>query len=296
MDVVLIPCWRRAELLWHVLANIQRAEGADQLHYIFRPDIGHSSEILEVIREFPFSKEVAKTPPSRATHTPSKQSFSVLSGYHLAAQQSTGMVYMIEEDIFVATDFFKWHKAVHAQNPNLFCSIAVENHNRTIHEPGAFDEYYLTTLDYCSWGPCFHRDTILHHIVPAATWGYYTGPKAQCIAQFPGYPANQNHSEQDGLIRRVQWKLGMDRPIAYPYQGRAYHAGLYGYNRGKAPSGTLAQRIKFTADTCYSEEAMRILAGRPEWADDSRPINLTAEPWNELKVKPLDLVANPPRL
>jgi hypothetical protein len=51
-DVVVLPCWRRPEFLWHCLDNLTRAEGIDSVHVLFRPDTGFSADNLEVIRSF----------------------------------------------------------------------------------------------------------------------------------------------------------------------------------------------------------------------------------------------------
>jgi hypothetical protein len=51
-DVLIIPCWRRPEFLWHCLDNLRRAEGIGDLHVLFRPDRGHDPRIHDVIDEF----------------------------------------------------------------------------------------------------------------------------------------------------------------------------------------------------------------------------------------------------
>lgn len=293
MDVVLIPCWRRAELLWHTLQHIIQADGADQLHYIFRMDTGHSPELHEVVRGFPFSNEVTVTP--RSSYGIGKQSFSLLSGYKYAAAKADRYVFMIEEDVFIATDFFAWHLAVQSQNPDLFCSIGVENPNRKV-PAGAHDEYYLTTDDYCSLGVCFRRDVLIDQVERHAQPGYYVQPSTHCRRHFPEAPFNPTHCEQDGLIRRIQWQQGMNMPIAYPYAAKAYHAGYYGANRADPPTGTLQQRINHITEVCYSRERMRTFALYPAYYEDSKPINLEAESWQHLKMIPLDMTRNPLRL
>ena len=294
MDVVVIPCWRRAELLYHALHHIQRAEGADQFHYIFRMDHGHSAELHEVVRGFPFNHEIAVTARTNYRHT--KQSYSVLSGYALAAEKTDGLVFLIEEDIFIATDFFRWHREVHAQQPDLFCSIGVANHNRTMQDTGAHDEYYLSDLDYCSWGVCYKSDALRRFVLPHANPTYYANGAGYIRKHLHGSPIGEGFTEQDGLIRRIQWKAGTTPPIAYPYQARAYHAGAYGYNRGDQPGGTLADRINLVSSFAYSPEAMRTFAERPEFVQDSTPIDLNAPAWQTLRMKPLDLERNPLRL
>lgn len=288
MDVVLIPCFRRPELLFHCLKNIQAAHGADEHHYIFRFDFGHSPELDDALRlaEFTFSHQVARTP--KCNYQVAKQSFSLLTGYHLALSHSfrPERVYLIEEDVMIATDFFRWHQEVHAQRPDVFCSIGVVNPNRKVQE-GARDEFYLTTEDYCSLGVCFPANVLKNYILQWATTKYYNNPIDFCQRNFKGSPFGQSYAEQDGLIRRIQWQAGMAMPIAYPYQGRAYHAGYYGYNRGRGPDGSLVDRIAKVRDVIYSDEAMRTFAKHPSWYEDSKPINLKAEPWQSLCLNPL---------
>jgi hypothetical protein len=279
--VVLIPAWRRPEMLWHCLANIKRAEGADRLHYIFRFDQGHSPELHDVIRGFEFSHEVSITPPSKYLLT--KQSYSLLTGYALAVSkcEAGGLVFMIEEDVMVATDFFRFHQEVHEQPDKLFCSIAVANPNRHGRIEGPAQHYYLSDGDYCSLGVAFPRevlrDVVLHHANPA----YYAQPHSYCRKNWPKCPIGDAFAEQDGLIRRIQ--MGGALPIAYPLRPRAYHAGLYGKNRGAGPSGSFAKRLEYVTEVIYSDEAMRTFAKHPEWYEDSRPIDLQADPWSNLE-------------
>lgn len=295
LDVVVIPCWRRAEMLWHTLQHISHAENADTCHYIFRVDTGHSPEVLEVIKGFPFSYEVAMTPRTNYRHT--KQSFSVLSGYMLGCDRSQGgLVFLIEEDIFIANDFFKWHRAIHAAHRDLFCSIGVANHNRTMVDAGDLDEYYLSSVDYCSWGVCFRSDVLRAGVLRHANMDYYQDPGAYIRRHLVGSPIGESFTEQDGLIRRIQWTQGASAPIAYPYRARAYHAGAYGYNRGDQPAGTLADRIKLVTSFAYSPESMLTFAERPEFVQDSIPVDLNTPPWQTLRMKPLHLQRNALRL
>lgn len=289
MDVVLIPTWRRPEMLWHTLENIKLARGADKLHYIFKLDSGFDHEVFNVIARFPFSYEVdrTRTVPYRMT----KQSYSLLTGYRTAAEKSTGKVYLIEEDIFVARSFFEWHTAVHDANPNLFCSIAAPNHNRRFQDTGTRDEYYLSTDDYCSWGVCWDRNVLLNVLNTHAVAEYYENPQGYS-RRFKDHPLGTRYMEQDGLLRRAQWMYGMNAPIAYPWSGHAYHAGVYGYNRGAGPYGSLADRIAWVANVCYSDLEIRKFALRPEWYEDSRPINLNIPPCPPT-LKTLDQARNP---
>ena len=294
-DVVLIPAWQRPEFLWHCLANLKRCEGADQLHYIFRFDYGHSPELHEVIRDFPFSHEVTIAP--RTNYRDSKQSYNVLMGYRYAAGKAHRFVFMVEEDVMVRTDFFRYHYAAHEAHRSLFCSIAVANPNRRMQEEGEENELYISVGDYCSLGVCFDKTVLQLMVDPHACSPYFINMPDYCARHFPGTPFGYNFSEQDGLIRRIQWSLANHgtHPIAWPWKARAYHAGLYGKNRGRGPAGSFGVRLQYVTDVIYSDQAMRTFAKHPEWYEDSRPIDLQAPPWTSMHLKPLNESLNPLR-
>lgn len=292
MNTVLIPAWRRPEMLFHCLENIKRAPGAEAYHYIFRFDKGYDPALHEVIAGFPFSHQVSLASAIKYREI-SKQSHNLLQGYALAAQLADDLVIMVEEDVMVATDFFAYHEAVHEAHPDLFCSIAVANPNRSIQDAGGHDAYYLSDGDYCSLGVAFRKRVILERILPHATDAYYANPEGYCRRHFPGSPIGHAFVEQDGLIRRIQ--MAQLDPIAYPWQAKAYHAGLYGKNRGTGPQGTWRERLKYVTEVIYSDEAMRTFARHPEWYEDSKPINLSATPWQSLHLQPLDPQRNPVR-
>lgn len=293
MNVVLVPAYRRPEFLWHCIQNIKLARRADEMHYIFRFDHGHDPDNHRVVKDFPYSHEIAVT--NRVPYHLAKQSYSLLTGYQIASSKCDDLVFMIEEDVMIARDFFEWHLAVQSLVPDNFCSLAVANPNRTVVDSGALGEYYLGTGDYCSLGVCFRKQALMEHVFPAVTSRYYQNPVDYCARNFPGSPIGHAFAEQDGLIRRVQIQLGMHRPTVWPWAPRAYHAGYYGKNRGAGPRGLLAERIARLTDVIYSDQAMRTFAKHPEWYEDSRPINLNPEPWTEQSLKTLDPSRNPLR-
>lgn len=290
-DVVLIPCWRRPEFLWHCLQNICKADGADQMHYIFRPDVGFNPEVLDLIKKFPYSYEVQTTPLSK--HTLTKQSYSLLTGYLLAANKSERFVYMIEEDVYIAKDFFSVHQELHRLHPELFCSITTLNPNRHTPPQGNVEDYYLSQDDYCSLGVCYHKDTILTRIGPYASDAYFRNPVSFCKSVFPKSPFGQHFVEQDGLIRRIQWNLGAHLPIAFTCVPRSYHAGFYGKNRGGRMGGSTAEKMALVGSVSYSDAEMRRFAERPEFYEDSKPVDLNPQSWHKLNRLSIDLRQSP---
>lgn len=291
MNTVLIPAFNRPEFLQLCLEHIQEAEGAQDLHYIFQLDRGHDPENVRIASTLPFSKELRYTPKTH--YSLAKQSFSLLSGWIYAAHKSARLVYLIEDDVLIGRDFFRWHQEVHDQH-DLFSSHANKNVNRHIEQQGSWDEYYLTTFDYGSIGTCMRREVILEQIAPHANQNYYRAPIHYCATKFRGCPLNRDQAEQDGLIRRIQWQSG--GPQAYPhteeidgmlYGPRCYHAGYYGKNRGAGPNSSFQQKLARLREIVYSDAAMRNFASQPDFYLDSRPCALALPEWKSLRLKPL---------
>jgi len=276
-DIVLLPCWRRPEFLWHCLDNLTRAEGIDALHVLFSPDTGFSPDNLDVIRSFAdrlASYEIHLPVPCPFRRT--KQSANLLLGYLRAAAAANRYVFLVEEDIMVARDFFRWHRAVHAAAGPLFCSIGVKNPNRRVNVPEEIGGYYLSDGDYCSPGVCFDKRVLQTMIAPHVNMAYFRRPKRYIRRHFPASTVGLGFVEQDGLIRRVQEQS--QQSIAYPCVPRAFHAGYYGYNRPGGLDGSLQERVQRLADTIYDPAAMR--AGASAQHDDScTPVKLELAAW-----------------
>lgn len=285
MDVLLIPCFRRGEFLWHTLDNLVKTGDLDTVKVIFKPDAQHTQEIIHVIKEWaPHlpSWEVASAIPSK--HRATKQSLNVLSGYKYAATKTDGLVFQVEEDVMVARDFLKFHRALHANEPNLFCSLSTKNHNRSPTLDGLASSYYLSHGDFCSLGVVMRKEVIEQHINPHINDQYLAHSQAYCKTNWPASTIGDGFTEQDGLIRRIQEAGNM--PTAYPHVPRAFHAGFYGYNRHKYVTGSLQQRIDMLARTIYNPEAMRRAALSPAYVHDSVPVPLDIEPWETLEHVP----------
>ncbi len=284
-DIVLIPCWRRPEFLWHCLDNLTRAQQIDTVHVVFRADTGFAPENLEVIRAFAHrlpSHEVQL--PDRCPYRRLKQSANVLLGYLRAAAAAHRHVFLIEEDVMVARDFLAWHRAVHAVAGPLFCSIAVSNPHRTS-VPGAEPEsYYLCSGEYCSYGVCFDRSVLQALVAPHVRASYLWRPKPYLRRHFPDSRVSLKFVEQDGLIRRIQEHSGL--PIAYPCLPRAYDAGFYGYNRPGGVPGPAHSRRAVLGDIIYDRERLRALSA-PKFADQCVPIDLEPPAWRvQRRVEP----------
>jgi hypothetical protein len=276
-DVLLLPCWRRPEFLWHCLDNLTRTEDIGDVHVLFRPDTGFLPDNIDVIHSFAdrlssFQISLPEPCPFRRT----KQSANLLLGYLRAAAEARQYVFLVEEDTMVARDFFRWHRAVHAAAGPLFCSIAASNPNRTVTVPDDPEGYYLSTGDFGATGVCFDKYLVRSLIAPHVNMAYFRRPKKYLRRHFPASAVGLGFVEQDGLLRRIQEASNI--PIAYPCVPRGFDAGFYGYNRPGGAEGPIQDRVQRLAATIYNPEAMRNAAGG-EFVDRCMPVNLQPPDW-----------------
>jgi hypothetical protein len=281
--VVVIPCWRRPEFLWHCLDNLAQAEGVEDVRIVIRPDTGFAVDNLDVVREFSQRLPTIDIQyPTPAPYRRTKQSANVLLGYLAAAANARRYVFLVEEDIMVARDFFRWHREAQvAAGRALFCSIAVRNPNRRVSVPDEVDGFYLSSDDYCSTGVCFEKSVITSLLAPHIRLAYFRRPKRYIRQQFPNSGIGLGFVEQDGLIRRIEESSAL--PIAWPCVPRAFHSGFYGYNRPGGLPGSLRSRVTTLADTIYA--APESAAGERPTAvsEDCIPCLLDLPRWQALR-------------
>jgi hypothetical protein len=288
-DIVVLPCWRRPEFLWHCLDNLTRAEAFGSVHVLFRPDTGFSPENLSVIQSFAdrlssFDINLPEPCPFRRT----KPSANLLLGCLHAAAITRRYVFLVEEDIMVGRDFLTWHRAVHDASGPLFCSMAVKNPNRRLTLPDAPGGYYLSGGDYCSNGVCFDQRVLQGLIAPHVNMTYLRRPKKYLRRHFAASTVGLGFVEQDGLARRIQEQSTL--PIAWPCVPRAFHAGFFGARGGwqafRHPGGvgeSIRDRVQRLADTIYSADAMRNAIEDAEFIDSCLPCDLELPAWKVLK-------------
>jgi len=206
-------------------------------------------------------------------------SANVLEALKLAGSLAGEFVFLVEDDVIVADDLFRWSYAVHRQE-EPFASVAVRNTNggapaNTPDDPEAF---YLSQRDYSSLGVCLPLaavDEIVKHALPE----YFSNPIGYCMAMFPHSRLNKIHAEQDGLIRRIIERDALH--VAWPCRPRAFHAGFVGYNRaGQHLKGSLQARCEQLRGMIADKTALNLRAD-PAWRDID-PCALTGNQWTEL--------------
>lgn len=273
-NVVIIPCHSRPEFLGACLNRISLAEGWEKNHYLFCVDDhkfaggAYNPQVIEVIKQFPGEKTV-KIRPKDSIRSNTR---NVLEGYkeaHRIATDTGGdLVYLIEEDILIARDFFTFHERVQAVTDEFFVSACRNQNYKAATKLPAEPESVYTYPRYQSLGNSFKLNQVAKFL-PHCNGAYYgnmwdylknhfKGPK---VTAFQGM-----WCEQDGMLNRFMAQndlLGI-----FPYIPRAYHAGFYGYNRtGQPISPNLSLFERIIALLSMTEKEMNDRASNPQFKD-----------------------------
>lgn len=233
VDIVLIPVYARPDYLRLCLEYLSRAEGSANKDIRIYVDRGKSliREFYDVINSFRWPN---MTVTFRGNHEYFGNSFNVLEAYKEAYQSDARFVYLVEEDVLVTPDFFRWHETIQNQE-DLFCSIAYRCHRNSatrkdIDDPAA---YLLSSCDYASIGVCWKRNK-LASVVEHANTDYYKDLNGYLAKHFPNNKFAECFTEQDGMIMRLLGESN-ERLTAWPFVPRSFHVGVAGYNRTNGP-------------------------------------------------------------
>lgn len=252
-DLVLITTYNRPEYLRLCLEYLSKARGINNKIIWICIDRGNSLirefyEVLNDFRELDFSVKV------RPEHSYLGNTFNTLEAYKEAYKTDANLVYLVEDDVLVTPDFFEWHEEVQNKN-DLICSVAYRcsrNSNRLRsyeHDPEA---YFISSKDYASIGVCWKREK-LDYITTHANSEYYKDLVGYLKKHFPNNKFSSCFTEQDGLVMRL---LGETHGyVAWPFVPRAYHFGVWGYNRPRG-SRLSYQEIK---EMIHNEQKIKMV-------------------------------------
>lgn len=237
-DIVLITTYNRPDYLRLCLEYLSRAEGIADKEIWICVDRGRAliREFYEVVCDF---RALNISVLFREPHTHHGNSHNTLEAYKEAFYTNARFVYLVEDDVLVQPDFFKWHEAVQACG-DFMCSVAFRcgrnaEARTDIVDPEA---YFTTARDYASIGVCWRREK-LAPVIEHAKDEYYSDLTGYLERQFPNNRFADCFTEQDGLIMRV---LGATHGlVAWPYVPRCYHIGFAGYNRPRGARFTTAE-------------------------------------------------------
>lgn len=233
MDIVLITTYNRPDYLRLCLEYLAAAAGIGNCEVRIYIDRGKGllREFYDVVNDF--RTQVNLSTIVRPEHSYMGNSFNTLEAYKEAYQTDARFIYLVEDDVLVRSDFFKWHEAIQSRG-DFMCSIAYRcsrnsEARRDITDASA---YFITARDYASIGVCWRREK-LAPVIEHAKEEYYRDLKGYLVSHFPNNRFSDCYTEQDGLIMRIMGET--HGYTAWPYAPRCYHFGVVGYNRLRGP-------------------------------------------------------------
>ena len=245
-DIVIIPTFHRPEYLALCLEHLRAAQGERELEFWVFHDRGSEPDNRSICTGARYVE--------RPTHDYIGNPFNFLEAYREAFNTDARFVYLVEDDVFVGPDFFRWQEAVQARR-DYFCTIAwhcIRNPQvLPSSDPTAIVE---TNRDYSSIGVCWRRER-LASVVQHATPDYYSNPAGYLKRAFPESTLPLMWSEQAGLIMRVLLQ-DKNNLVAWAALPRCAHVGINGYHRrdGYKFTGTLEQRVAALRTASQSTE------------------------------------------
>lgn len=264
-SVVIVPAWRKSDFLYATLHRLALADDAceERVDYMISVDSKPDPEVMQVAWEFRDERCPGTVVVKRRSHDYHGNSYNVLMAFREATSiGDADLVHLVEDDIFVGEDYFRYHRAAHELNDECFAVSACHNQNQPGRE-GSDEEALRIHYSYQSLGVSFRTDK-LALFTPYVSETYFEDPIEFCRTRFPLSAIPAPHAEQDGLLNRVRELHRMY--TLYPDVPRAYHAGFEGYHRpGQALfAGTVEERGRALLEM-DSEELNRRAA--PEWQD-----------------------------
>lgn len=275
-DLVIVPSHYRPEYLYLCLERLAQADGGRNKCVRIYQDRHVQDDALR-LAELPNIHAVVKRFNGRFTdiqyierepHTGVGNTRNFLEAYKRAYTDSWRYVYLVEDDVHVGPDFFKWHEAVQARG-DYFCSVAwwcIRNPLRIVcNDPLAYLE---SSKDFSSIGVCWRREN-LSAVACHADDEYYENPSRYVAHYFPTSPIPRGQwTEQAGLIMRVLLN-GKGRVVAWADVPRVAHVGIHGYHRslGVQFSGSLLERISKLRTISCQLDVLKTMSGRPDLKD-----------------------------
>lgn len=248
---VLVPAWRRPDMLHACLTRLSKAATED-VRVVVSLDRKGTLECRQVAESFStaFSDIYLRVMHYHQFHG---NSYNVISGIKDALKLGGDLIHVVEDDIMVSLGYFAYHEAVHEAVPEVFAVSACKNQNLNGDPPAAAYRHG----SYQSLGVSFRPGTG-ERIVEHENSLYYGDMVNYCRRTFPGSLIPPGHAEQDGLINRIRERNG--GVTVYPAQPRAFHAGFYGYNRtGTKLNGSIGRRSEKILS--MNTEEMNAMAG-----------------------------------
>jgi hypothetical protein len=258
-DIVLVPCYERPEFTRLCLQYLSRARGIEDKEVWLCQDNHDVNQADIMMAMFPVADYGLSLFPNRfhhiqlAEHHSYGNSRNLVASLEYAYKSEAKRIYLVEDDILVAPDFFSWHEAV-LEQPDVFvsCSTALsKSAHFQINGPQAMDEtyqdaaaYYLAEGPYSSHAVAFTREClgVLLKYGLSIIDDWHSGWEQDIVTQ--------------KFLRYNRYKS------AWPFMPRAYNIGWYSYhiNTGRKFTGSLGEKVQAIHETIANASALRAIS------------------------------------
>lgn len=284
-DIVIVPTYERQEYAHVCLEYLSRVEGIGDKEVWLCQDSHEDGFEVNPLHAPEDTRKLAlffgQLFGSRAdyimirSHSTYGNSRNLIEALKRAYERGAERIFLVEDDIMVMPDIFRWHEAVLDQvNPFVSCATSL---NKSAHFPingrYAMDEtfrdpnaVYISANAYSSHAVAFKRENLgelLIEIDRQLEWGEW-----------------QSGKEQDILIQHIMSMPSFpNRGSAWSYVPRAYNVGMRSYhiNTGMEFNGTLEEKcaalrttikdpFKLREMSCNNQAVTAVLDSSPEWS------------------------------
>lgn len=227
MNRIMIPFWKRPELLYLNLEALSKCRNLDNYYLYFKTDKNYDEKCIEIIKNF-FgnfdNKEIDITPH------PQDLSRNILEGVKKCADKTDNYLVLIEEDIRVTKDFLEYVEYCYENylSSDVFCihGFAKDREER---------EERLNKIErkrwYSPYGVCLPKQS-LKLVTPHINERYLSKKGVYVQKLTPGWIHKDKFIEQAGLLQRLR---RIHKPnILKPKLSRSQHMGYWG--RGAYPN------------------------------------------------------------
>jgi hypothetical protein len=221
MDLVNVVGWRRPDFL---TATLMRLTVADIPGAHYRISLDHKPDPMAVNAAREFADRMGKHRVDLVRRGPCDDqgpTRNMLMALHESLPYNADFVHMIEDDIFVSADYFRYHHSAHELAPDAFCVTACKPDLDT--PPGEYHQ--VTTRALAPTVATSYRSGRLKEILDWLPVEYLDNRVEYIRRVFPNHPcAPHLWSGIDGAMGRVRHRT--NKLTVFPEVGRAYHAGF----------------------------------------------------------------------
>lgn len=261
-NILAITTYSNPDLLWIYLEQICDSPIIHNFGIRVFTEKGYNPEIDEVIAAFSYL-DIRLKVRDKHPKCPLTGFHNILESYRDAAAEADEYIILGEDDIIPVKAYLEFNNSVYEKFLKNYDRIWCVGHKRRPENEIVGDPNILIG-DYQMTSPsCVSKKMVETYLLPHLTNELYDDPIGYYFRNFrdsriPFYEMTHH----DGFLERIMWKnelFGLKPDLAI-----SGHMGLRGiHSKGKAPTGTLEERVEAYKQLMNDGEALRSLSNMP---------------------------------